>query len=335
MSVARIRTVVFAFVVALAVAACGLGSTPTPQTTKLIVGLGFTPSVQFAPFYLGDQAGYYRAAGLDVTFQSQIDPNLITLVGQGATDIGTADGTSVIPAVSQDIPIVYVATIYGQFPSIVFAKASSGIRTAADLAGKKIGIPGRYGSSWIMLLALLGSAGLTPDDVEIVLYPDYGQGTALAADAVDAATGFVNNEPVAMELTGTDVVVLHVDDVVALPGPGLIASHDTLSKKGSAVRAFIAATLRAMREIASDPAKGVDAAITAVPALAESRSTQEAILAATIEVWKAPGGSADAFGAIDETGWQATLDYMVELGDLVAKPVTLTDLVDSGYLPAR
>ena len=56
---------------------------------------------------------------------------------------------------SQGIPIQYVATIYGQFPSIVFAKASSGITTAADLAGKKIGTPGRYGSSWIMLQALL------------------------------------------------------------------------------------------------------------------------------------------------------------------------------------
>ncbi|HZM72678.1 MAG TPA: ABC transporter substrate-binding protein [Candidatus Polarisedimenticolia bacterium] len=333
MSVARIRTVVAALVVALAVASCGIGSTPTPAATKLVVGLGFISSVQFAPFYLADQAGYYRDAGLDVELQNQIDPNLVPLVGQGAIDIGTADGTSVIPAVSQDIPIVYVATIYGKFPSIVFSKASSGIETAADLAGKKIGIPGRYGSSWIMLQALLGSAGLTPDDVEIVEYPDFGQGTALAADAVDAATGFANNEPVSMELSGTEVNVLHVDDVVALPGPGLIASRDTLSKKGAAVKAFIAATLRAMHDIANDPAKGVDAAIVAVPALGAVRPTEEAILAATIAVWAPYNGNNDDFGTIDEAGWQASLDYMVELGDLVAKPVTLADLVDSSYLP--
>ena len=42
-------------------------------------------------------------------------------------DVGIADGTSVIPAVSQGIPVKYVATLYGKFPSIVFAKASSGI----------------------------------------------------------------------------------------------------------------------------------------------------------------------------------------------------------------
>ena len=43
----------------------------------------------------------------------------------------------------------------------MIAKAGSGIATAADLKGKKIGIPGKYGSSWIMLQALLQSAGLT------------------------------------------------------------------------------------------------------------------------------------------------------------------------------
>ena len=47
-----------------------------------------------------------------------------------------------------------------------------------------------------MLQALLTSAGLTPDDLEIVLYPDFGQGAAVAQGAVDAATGFTNNEPV-------------------------------------------------------------------------------------------------------------------------------------------
>ena len=62
---------------------------------------------------------------------------------------------------------------------VVFAKASSGITTAGDLEGKKIGIPGRYGSSWIMLQALLDSAGLTAEDVEIVEYPDFGQGVAV------------------------------------------------------------------------------------------------------------------------------------------------------------
>ena len=109
-----------------------------PEPAALTVGLGYIPSVQFAQFYLAQQAGYYREAGLEVTFENKIDPDLVTLVGQGALDIGVADGTSVVPAVGQGIPIRYVATIYGTYPSIVFAKASSGITSAADLEGKQI-----------------------------------------------------------------------------------------------------------------------------------------------------------------------------------------------------
>lgn len=322
---------------AVVVAACGPTSSavptepPTPAT-KLTVGLGYIPSVQFAPFYYADQQGLYAACGLQVAFQNQIDPNLVTLVGQGAIDIGLADGTSVVPAVSQGIPITYLTTIYGTFPSIVFTKTSSGIATAADLHGKRIGIPGKYGSSWVMLQALLGSANLTTDDVTIVEYPDFGQGAALQQGQIDAATGFDNNEPVQAKLSGTDVNVLRIDQVIRLPGPGLIAGSSTIAKEGAALDFFARATLKAMQDIAAEPSRGLAAAEHAVPDLeaASSRATQMAILQATIADWAAPGASADSFGAIDRNGWQATIDYMGKLG-LVAKPVTLDDVLG----PAR
>lgn len=330
------RTLVLATAaVTFALAACAPpgGASPSPGTVTLKVGLGYIPSVQFAQFYLAQQAGYYRDAGLEVTFENKIDPDLVTLVGQGALDIGVADGTSVVPAVGQGIPINYITTIYGTYPSIVFAKASSGITSAADLEGKRIGIPGRYGSSWIMLQALLSSAGLTPDDVTIVEYPDFGQGVAVQEDAVDAATGFANNEPVQLELSGTEAVVLHVDDVVPLPGPGLIVGTTALDAKRDAIAGFQGATLRAMEEIAADPARGLEAAIAAVPELASNRATQEAILEATIETWAPPGGGPGDFGAIDRAGWEATVDLLVTLG-IVTNPVDVDRLVRQIGLPA-
>jgi NitT/TauT family transport system substrate-binding protein len=359
-SSSRPLVLVLVAVVAALLAACtsgGSGATPEPtalasaaapsaiapsdppasppasvEPTALTVGLGFIPSVQFAPFYLADQQGYYEEAGLDITFQNKIDPDLIPLVGQGAIDIGLADGTSVIPAVSQGIPITYVATIYGQFPSIVFAKASSGIDEPADLAGKRLGIPGRYGSSWIMLQALLASAGLTPDDLEIVEYPDFGQGAAVTQGAVHAATGFANNEPVQLELTGETASILRVDDITPLPGNGLIVGNATLESKRDAIAAFIAATLRAMEEIAASPEAGLDAAITAVPELASSRDTQAAILDATIDVWEGDAQAANGYGWIEPADWEASIQYLTSL-DLVPNPVTTDDVIDASLLP--
>lgn len=305
---------------------------PTPAPTALSVGLGFIPSVQFAQFYRADQAGYYADAGLDVTFRHGTDYDVVALVGQGELDLGLADGTSVIPAVSNGIPIKYVTTIYGRFPSVVFAKASSGIAEAKDLAGKKLGIPGRFGSSWIMLQALLGSANLTPDDLEIVEYPDFGQGAAVTQGAVDAATGFTNNEPVQLRLTGEAVNVLRVDEITPLPGNGLIVGTAALDAKADAIRAFVAATLRAMEEISETPEVGLEAAIVAVPDLAATRDTQAAILDATLEVWRGPVQEEGGLGAIEPADWEASVVFLTELG-LVPNPVAVDDLIDTGLLP--
>ena len=301
--------------------------------TKLVVGLGYIPSVQFAQFYLAEQNGYYADAGLQVEFQNQIDPNLITLVGAGTIDIGIGDGTSVIPAASNAIPIQYVATIYGKFPNIVFAKASSGITNAADLKGKKIGTPGRYGSGWIMLQALLASANLTTDDVQIVEYPDFTQEAAVEQGAVDAATGFTNNEPVVLELHGGKASILTIDAITPLPGPGLVASKATLGAKHDAIAAFVAATLKAMAEIKANPTVGLDAAIKAVPDLGKARDTQAAILAATIATWSGPLQDAHGLGAIDQAGWTTSIAFLGTLG-LVKNQVTTDQIVRTDLLPA-
>ena len=354
MSSSRTRLAIVGLLIATLVAACSSGgatsspsagasastsasaapsAAPSATPTRLKVGLGYIPSVQFAQFYLALQAGYYAEAGLDVELQNKIDQDLIPLVGQGAIDVGIGDGTSIVPAVSQGIPVQYVATIYGQLPNIVFAKASSGIKTAADLKGRKIGVPGRYGSGWIALQILLGSANLTTDDVQIIEYPDFTQRAAVAQGAVDAATGFANNEPVQLELDGDPAVVLHIDDIIALPGPGLISGTGTLETKRDAVAAFVAATLRAMREIKADPKVGLDAAIKAVPELASARDAQAAILAATIATWEGPVQKQNGLGALDLAGWQASIPYFQSLG-VIKKPVTVQDLVRTDLLPA-
>lgn len=320
--------------VVVLVVGCGRGAPTAAPLTQLTVGLGYIPSVQFAQFYRADVQGYYAAAGLDVTFQNGNDANLIALIAQGAIDIGMADGTSVIPAVGQDIPIRYVATIFARFPNVVITGADSGITSVADLRGHSIGIPGAYGSSWIMLQALLSSAGLTTADIVERDYPDYGQGVALQQGQVDAATGYRNNEPVQLALAGFETIRFAVDDIVPLPGPGLIVGTTTLASKREALAAFVAATLRAMREIDESPELGLEDAISVVPELAAKRDTELAILKATIETWHSPITDANGLGAINESGWNDSLAFMRDLpGTNIPDTVTTQDLISTELLP--
>jgi NitT/TauT family transport system substrate-binding protein len=247
-----------------------------------------------------------------------------------------ADGTSLIPAVSQGIPVVYGATIYGNFPNVVFAPAGAGIEAVADLKGRSVGIPGRYGSSWIMLQALLASEGLTPDDVDIVSYPDFGQAVAVAQGQVDAATGFVNNEPVQLMREGLAVEVLSIDDVAPLPGPGLVVGIETLETKGAALQAFTAATLRAMEDISADPQLGLEATFARVPELAGDPETQLAILEATVAAWSGDHALEHGLGSVDRAAWESGLDIMTALPDsVVANPITVDQLITDALQPPR
>lgn len=318
----------------LLVAACTPAASPTAGLTRLTVGLGYLPSVQFAQFYRAQQQGYYRAAGLEVTFEHRFDYDLIALVGQGALDLGMADGTSIIPAAGQGIPVRAAATIYARFPNVVMAAADSGINAPADLRGRKLGIPGRFGSSWVMLQALLASADMKPDDLQIEVFSDFGQAVALRQGRVEAATGFANNEPVQLELEGFATPVLRVDEITPLPGPGLTVGESTLSEKPAALRAFVAATLRAMREIIESPEAGLDDAIAVVPDLGQNRETQLAILRATIEMWQSPYTQANGLGAIDEEAWARSTEFMRTLPDSdIPTDLTTDKLVTMELLP--
>ncbi len=122
-----------------------------------------------------------------------------------------------------------------------------------------------------------------------------------------------------------------MDDVAPLPGPGLVVGTSKLAEKPDALRAFAAATVRAMKEIAVDPQLGLDATFAHVPELASDPETQLAILEATIEAWD---GEAQGFGTLDESVWRSALEIMSALpGSVVSDSLTVEQLVTDAMQP--
>ena len=150
--------------------------------------LGFQPDVQFAPFYLAQQDGLFADAGLDVTIEHSDD--VIRLVADGQSEFGVADATDVMIGRTAGIPIKYVSTLYGHFPVALIGAPATVPAEPSGLAGLRIGTPGRFGSSWHALLALLDAGGLTEDDVTIREYPQFNQVEGLLNGDVDLITGF-------------------------------------------------------------------------------------------------------------------------------------------------
>ena len=292
------------------VIACERMPTP-PELRQVTLLLGFRPDVQFAPFYVAQQEGHYAAAGLEVVIEHKQAPDVQRLVADGQAEFGVADATDVMIARTAGIPITYVSTLYQAFPVALIGPAGVVPDDPAGLAGMSIGTPGRFGSSWHALLALLGAAGLTEDDVTIREYQQFNQVDGLANGDVDLITGFRNNEPLRLEARGIEVELLTVDDIAPLPGPGVIVGDELLADDPDLVRAFVEATAAAQAEVIADPDIGFAAAEATVPTISEDPDVARAVLEATIELWR---GEEFGSGRIPEDLWRTAYETMRRLG---------------------
>jgi NitT/TauT family transport system substrate-binding protein len=337
----RPRTRVLAVAAVVAVAACTPSQTPTPppseaaslgpsgaptgELREVRLLLGFRPDVQFAPFYLAQQDGYFADQGLAVTIEHADAGELIRLVADGQADFGVADATDVMIAATSGIPIRYVATLYAFFPVALIGPAGTVPSGPAGLAGLTIGTPGRFGSSWHALLALLDAGGLTADDVTIREYPQFNQVDGLLAGEVDLITGFRNNEPLRLGAEGMAVDLLTLDELAPLPGPGTVAGDELLATDLELAQAFREALALAQQAIVDDPEAGLRAAVEAVPTIAEDEQTALAVLEATIPIWL--GAETTVTGAIDAATWCPGWQTMADLG-FIDGSVPLEDMID-------
>lgn len=305
-------------------------ASPHPSPTAIRLLLGYRPDVQFAPFYYAQQEGLYAAAGLEVTIEHAAGPDLVRLVADGEAQFGVADATDVMIARTSGIPVRYVETLYDRFPVAIIGAAGTVPADGAGLAGMTIGTPGRYGSSWHGLLALLDSAGLSEADVTIREYPQYNQVAGLLAGDVDLITGFRNNEPLQLEAAGMEVDLLTIDQVAPLPGPGVIVG-DVVGADADLVARFVTATATAQNAVISDPAAGVAAAGAVVPTVAENPNAARAVLDATVILWQGEDGF--GWGAIDLDLWAAAWQTMRTLG-FIDGSVAVDEMIDGAAVPA-
>ena len=304
--------------IAMVLVACTPAASPSVALRPVTLLLGFRPDVQFAPFYLAQQAGYFANAGLKVTIEFKVAEVLMRLVASGQAEFGVADATDVMISRTAGIPVKYISTLYDHFPVALIGPSGSVPADPSQLAGVRIGTPGEFGSSWHALRALLDAGGMTVADISIRTYPQFNQVDGLLNGDVDLITGFRNNEPLRLEAQGMSVDLLTVDEIAPLPGPGLIAGDELLSSDAALASAFAGVMVRAMQAIAADPQVGLDAAVTAVPAIGEDRATALAVLEATVELWSQDG-------RIDAAVWTSAYQTMRRLG-FIDGSVTLDEM---------
>lgn len=286
-------------------AGCGNG---TGSTESLTIGLTYIPNVQFAQFYVAEQEGIFADHGLDVSLRHHgAQEDLFSAILSEQEEVVFASSDEAVVAAANGSPLQTFATVFQTYPVVILA-ADPAITDLSELAGRQIGLPGRYGSNYFGLLAGLERAGLTEDDVEIVEI-GFTQVAALTTGKVDAVVGFTNNETVQLQQVGFDAAELAVQDPAepTLVGPGLISVRDRTDP--ATLAAINAAVMEAQRLIIENPDVAIEATREHVPTLTdpEQRANAEAVLAATIELWHRDG----------EVTLEVDVDALHRMGDFL------------------
>lgn len=159
---------------------------------KLNVQLDWFVNPDHAALIVAQQKGFFAANGLDVEIVEPADPALPPkLVAAGKSDLAVSYQPQLLMDIDQGLPLVRVGTLIATPLNSLVVLKESGIKSLADLKGKKIGYS-VSGFEEALLGTMLKSAGLSLQDVEAINV-NWSLSPSLISKQVDAVIGAFRN----------------------------------------------------------------------------------------------------------------------------------------------
>lgn len=225
--------------------------------------LPFIPNIQFAPVYVAIEKGYFAEEGINVTLQYGNEPDGVELIAANEIRFGIIGADQVILARAGERPVVTVYSWFQKYPVGIVTPDDSGIIEPGDLSGRRVGVPGRFGASYIGLTALLNASGLTESDIQLQEI-GFNATEVMCIGGVEASAVYINNEPLQIAERAAqgdcgnvhDVNIIAITDYAPLASNGITTNEETIVNQPELVSGLVRAFDRAVKDITANPAEG-------------------------------------------------------------------------------
>jgi len=260
----------------------GAGAEPGAPRGAVLV-LDFIPNPVHSGIYSAEQQGLYREAGVELEIQQPGEStDAPKLLAAGRAELAVLDIHDLGIARERGLDLVGLLPIVQRPLASVIARGNGPVRRPRDLEGRTVGVTG-LPSDEAVVDSVLGADGANSAAAERVTI-GFNAVSALAAEQVDAATGFWNAEGVALRRQGIPTRVFKVDDYGAPPYPELVlaTSHETLAESPGLIEAVVEATEAGYEQVVAHPRQALGDLLAANPSL--DRAEQQAQLDALLPI---------------------------------------------------
>lgn len=286
---------------------------------------------------LPQDKGYFKSEGLDVTVDeaaSLLEP--ITRVATGGYDMAFADINALIRYRDQhpSPPVKAVFIVYNKPPYSVVTRKSRGVSEPKQLEGKRLGAPtaGATYAQW-PLFAKLNGIDVSKVTIENIGIPV--RAPMLAAGQIDAALGYSFRLYVDLKDRGVpveDIVLMQMANYgLKLYGNAIIVNPKFAAEKPEAVKAFLRAFLRGLKETIRQPAETVDS-IAKRDDAAKREVELERLRMAIRDNIVTPEVRANGLGGVETARLEESIDQIGLVHTFKAKPKP-ADVFDASFLP--
>ena len=291
-----------------------------------------------ALFLVPFDKGYYKAEGLKVS----IDPgsnslDTIANVASGAYDIGFAgiNGTIKYRDANPAAPVKAIFMIHNKPSYAIIGRRSRGIATPKDLEGKHLGAPANDSSfaAW-PIFARVNSIDTSKVAIENIGMPV--REPMLAAGQIDAVTGLSLATFIDLKDRGVppdDIVVLLMADYgVTLYGNSVIVNTTFAAEHPEAVRGFLRALLRGIKDVVKQPAGAINSVLTRNDGARKDVELERLTMAIRDNILT-PEVKANGYGGIDNDRMGRAIDQLALAYKFHGSKPKPEDVFDPSFLP--
>jgi len=220
----------------------GLIISAQAQPQKIVFSTHWLPQAQFSGYYVAEEMGFYKEAGLDVEIiHPSASINAMEFLESGQADIISLFLVSGLDNRFRGVDLVNIAQLSHNSALMFVAKKNSNINTLNDFKGKKIGI-------WSSGFQEVPRALIEERRLDVSWIPIHSTVNLFLLNGIDVMTVMWYNEYNQIYLNGLDEDELSTfflsDYGYNIPEDGLYVLQKTLDEKQDALKAFVEASIK-------------------------------------------------------------------------------------------